>query len=503
MSLKRNLIANYVGQGWTALMGIAFVPLYIAALGAESYGLVGVFSVLQASLTLLDLGLTPTLSREMSRLRAGAHTAQSIRDLLRSLEFVYLALAAAMVAIIWFASSWLARDWLKAEGLAASTVVDSLRFMGLVLATRWVEQVYRGALVGMQDQVWLNVAQAALATVRWGGAYLVVAFLSPTILAFFIWQGTVSCITAAVLVQRTYHMLPHSAHPGRFKISSLAEVRTFASGMFLGAILSFSLMQADKIIMSKLLPLDQLGYYMLALTLSGGLLQLTAPMNNAIYPRLTVQATSREDAALEQTYLQACEWMAAVIVPPALLMTFFAGPVLLAWTGDEALTRSATTLLALLALGTLLNGLMNLPYLLQIAHGWTSLTVWKNTLATALVVPALLWAIPRFGAVGAASVWLALNLGYVLLEPSLVFRRLLTHSKWRWYRSAVGAPVGAASAVAASLAYALPTATNRIAAGGTVVFATLAMYVAVLAVLPSVRVVATRALAAPIRFIGG
>jgi hypothetical protein len=25
--LKRNLIANYLGQGWTALMGLAFIPL--------------------------------------------------------------------------------------------------------------------------------------------------------------------------------------------------------------------------------------------------------------------------------------------------------------------------------------------------------------------------------------------------------------------------------------------------------------------------------------------
>ena len=65
------MIANYLGQGWAALMGIAFVPLYVKVLGVESYGLVGVFAVLQASLMLLDLGLTPTLSREMARLRTG------------------------------------------------------------------------------------------------------------------------------------------------------------------------------------------------------------------------------------------------------------------------------------------------------------------------------------------------------------------------------------------------------------------------------------------------
>lgn len=41
---KENLIANYLGQGWTVLMSLAFVPVYIKYLGLESYGLIGLFS---------------------------------------------------------------------------------------------------------------------------------------------------------------------------------------------------------------------------------------------------------------------------------------------------------------------------------------------------------------------------------------------------------------------------------------------------------------------------
>ena len=91
--LKRNLIANYIGQGWTALMGLAFVPLYIKYLGIESYGLIGIFAVLTAWLSLLDMGMTPTLSREMARFTAGSQSAQSIRDLLRSIEVITFSIA--------------------------------------------------------------------------------------------------------------------------------------------------------------------------------------------------------------------------------------------------------------------------------------------------------------------------------------------------------------------------------------------------------------------------
>ena len=40
MSLKKNILANCLGQGWSAVMGLAFIPLYIRYLGMEAYGLI-------------------------------------------------------------------------------------------------------------------------------------------------------------------------------------------------------------------------------------------------------------------------------------------------------------------------------------------------------------------------------------------------------------------------------------------------------------------------------
>ncbi len=117
MSLKKNVIANYLGQGWSALMGLAFVPLYIKYLGVEAYGLIGIFAMLQAWLTLLDMGMTPVLSREMARFGGGAHSGQSILDLLRSIEIVGFSIAGLIAVTIWAVSGWLAADWLRVEKL--------------------------------------------------------------------------------------------------------------------------------------------------------------------------------------------------------------------------------------------------------------------------------------------------------------------------------------------------------------------------------------------------
>ena len=44
--MRRDLIATYAAQGWVAIMGIVFVPVYIRYLGIEAYGLIGLFATI-------------------------------------------------------------------------------------------------------------------------------------------------------------------------------------------------------------------------------------------------------------------------------------------------------------------------------------------------------------------------------------------------------------------------------------------------------------------------
>jgi O-antigen/teichoic acid export membrane protein len=90
-------------------MGLAFIPVYIKYLGIEAYGLISIFALLQAWLTLLDMGMTPARSREMARFTGGAHNAQLIRDLLRSIEIIGFGMAILVALGIWAASEWLRR----------------------------------------------------------------------------------------------------------------------------------------------------------------------------------------------------------------------------------------------------------------------------------------------------------------------------------------------------------------------------------------------------------
>ncbi|MFN9999012.1 MAG: polysaccharide biosynthesis protein, partial [bacterium] len=141
--IKRNLVANYIGQGWSAIMSIAFIPLYIRYLGIESYGLIGLFGMLLTWLGLLDLGMTPTLSREMARFTGGAHSADSIRTLLRTIEIISLSIALIICVSVGLLSNWMANNWLKADKINPETVAEAFSIMGIVTALRFVENIYR------------------------------------------------------------------------------------------------------------------------------------------------------------------------------------------------------------------------------------------------------------------------------------------------------------------------------------------------------------------------
>ena len=445
MSLRRNVVANYLGQGWVAVMGLAFVPLYIRYLGMEAYGLIGVFSVMQAWLALLDMGMTPTLGREMARFTAGAHSEQSIRNLLRSLEVVCLAIAIMMGIGVWAASGWLAGDWLKAEKLPTVVVRGAIGVMAVVLGLRFVEGLYRSALFGLQRQVWYSAVNAALATLRSVGALVLLATVSPTVEAFFLWQAFISSLSIVVLAIGVYRALPRAPRRASFSLVSLLSIWRFAGGMIGITFMAILLTQVDKVLLSRLLSLDVFGYYMLAASVAGSLYLVITPVTSAFSPRL-VELVSRGDSyLLASTYHRGAQLVTTLTAPVALLLAFFGEGVLFAWSGDAVLAVRAGRVLSALSLGTFLNGLMYMPYQLQLAHGWTSLTLKVNSVAVLTLVPAIFWVVPEYGALGAAWVWIALNTGYVLVGIHLMHRRLLRAAdKWHWYLRDVGLPtVGA------------------------------------------------------------
>jgi O-antigen/teichoic acid export membrane protein len=465
MQLRRNVIANFLGQGWSGLMSVLFVPVYIRLLGIEAYGLIGLYVSLQAFYFILDAGMSSTLNRALARhVEAGPGT-DRVRDQARTLEWLYWPMGLFIFGLTLAASLPIARHWLHPAAFTEMQVARAIALMGLALALQWPSTLYTGGFRGLERQVALNCLNAAFVTARSAGVIPILYFVAPTIDAFLWWQVGVGAVQTAVMATVFWRILPPGSRPS-FRRERLAEVAHFTGGMAGISILGFLLANADRIILSRVLPLDRFGYYALAATAAAVLAPVVQSFFNAFYPRFSRLLAGSGEAAVEALYHTGSQLLTVVVASVAAVLSVFASETLLIWSGDPRLAGNSGPILALLVVGFAINGLVTLPYALQLAHGWTRLTLIQNSIAVLLMLPATWWLAGHYGGIGVAAAWIVLNLGFLVVGVPLMHRRLLPGQFGRWLVRDILPPAAGAVLVALAaraLVPSLPTGAAGVA----------------------------------------
>lgn len=446
--LALNILANMAGQGWSVIMALACIPLYVKFLGIEAYGLIGFYVMLQGALQMLDLGLSPTMNREMARYSALPEKSGEARDFVRTLEVGYWLLGFAIGWVVWAAAPFIATHWVKPSAMPVHDVQQAVMMMGVVVALQWPLSFYGSGLMGLQRQVLLNSVTIPMSALGSGGAVLILWQVSPTITAFFAWQVIVSAIQVALITVLLWWNLPSSSRPPQCDVRLIRNIWRFAAGMSGLTLSGIALAQLDKVILSKMLSLEMFGYYMLAGVIGRGLYVFITPLFNAVFPRFSALVAAGDTHGLRELYHRASQLMAVLILPLAAVVALFSYDIMLLWIADPEAARNAAPIVTLLVIGTALNGLMNLPYALQLAYGWTRIGLYINSFFIIILVPTIVFMTTHYGAVGGASVWAVLNGSYVLIGIPLTHKWVLQGEAWRCIKEDIGLPLAAVLLVA-------------------------------------------------------
>lgn len=490
--IKWNVAANLAGGLWTSVLSIVFIPFYLRYLGIEAYGLIGFFATLQAVFGILDFGLGLTLTRGLARLEAEGNKAQQ-RDLLRTLELIYWAIALVTATAIMLLARPIASNWVTAQKLSPDSVTTAVRLMGAACALQFPFALYKAGLMGLQKQVTANVVTMIMGTLRSAGVLVLLAFVAATVEVFFVWQAVLALAQTAVTFALIWREVGES-RAARFRGAVLKKEFAFAAGVSANALVGIFLTQADKVLLSGLLPLREFGHYTLAATVAGALWWLIVPINTALFPRFAQLTDAKDQAPLRELYHKACQVIAAVLLPVGGTLVLFSREVLMVWTGDTAVADGAALPAAILVAGTLINGLISVPAYLASAAGWPELMMYTNLGAAVVLVPAIVWVASHYGGPGAASVWLVLNMSYVVVTVPLMHRRLLVGELGRWYREDLLLPVAAVAAVGLPMRFLMPALTSRTLVFFYVSTAGLLMAAAVLFGAPRARLLAMESL---------
>jgi O-antigen/teichoic acid export membrane protein len=281
--LKKNILANYFGQFYSIIIGIVMVPFYLKYLGEEAYGLVGFFALMQSWMMLLDMGISPVLSREVAKVRSSINEDAKIvfKKLLHSLEFLFVIIAFSIATLIFIYSNDISVKWLIVETIDVKTVSYCILLMGIMIALRFIITLYNSGITGAEAQVWQNIANMVIQTLKFVGVLFILEFISTDIKYFFEYQLVISILEFIIFSNKFYSIMNIGNFKFYFSYSVIKPHIPFALGIAYTAGIWVFLTQFDKLLLSGILPLKEYGYFAIISLVANAIIQISSPISKS------------------------------------------------------------------------------------------------------------------------------------------------------------------------------------------------------------------------------
>ncbi len=437
--LKLNVIYNYVGQVYLAIVGILTLPYYLKYLGAEEYGLIAFFTLLQSWMVLFDLGMSPTLGREVAvnndnNLISKKH----ILKIVRTLETIFLIVAGTLVLLTFFGSSYIALHWLKIKSLNLGVVSECIIMMGIMLGMRWFISLYKSGVNGYEQQVWVNIINVIVFTLRLPVSLLLFKFYQLSVVGYFLYQLCITIIELFLYASKFYSNIYFDSIWNFFLVpliskDSLKHILPFMLGTAYTTVVWLFLTQLDKLLLSNFLQLSDFGYFMLVITLVNGISMLAAPVGNALLPRMSNLLSKDKTDEMLDLYHKSTRFISCIVFPVTSILMFHSDKILLVWTRNNEAATWGSHVLPLYALGNGLLALVSFQYYLQYAYGKLKLHIVYNTAALFILVPAIYFIAKYYGGVGTGWIWVCLNCFTLVVWAGVVHRYFAPGNHLKWF----------------------------------------------------------------------
>ena len=445
-------MANVSSRVVSVVLTLALVPIYLHVLGLEIYGVLGFYASLQAALMIFDFGLGGAVFRELAKSGKRSPLPSDLASLVRSVEVVYWGIGLGLGIVIFFLARWFAESWLNSS-LSADFLEQATKLMAVSLLAQWPLGFYVSAFRGRHQQVSANLLSTSALAARGIGGAAVLTWGSGTLSSLLYIH--IFANAAFTLVGAMWFWQSNSKERTLVAMNfrSLAIIKTTARQLFLASILTITLSQMDRLLLSYLIPLRDFGTYSLSLTIASVILLVPAPVSDTMAPGL-ISAFAKNPADLWNAFRRVCNVSSVIAMPVAIAIMVVPDWILMAWVRTSEIGPTAATTLRLMAMAYLMQNLSNQADLLQIVSNWLVPTLGCRAVAIAVLGPLMWVLVHKFGIEGAAFTWVIVGFFYLSANPSWTFSRLATSAKsMDWYLH--GALVPLLLAVPTSVALAL------------------------------------------------
>jgi O-antigen/teichoic acid export membrane protein len=428
--LTKNIIYNVAGQGLVLILSLIAVRFIFRRLGDDVFGIIVFNLVLTGVLvSALELGISATIVREVSSYFDNDR--HYVTALIGTASLLYWGLGLVLVVVIWLTAPLLVTHWVNLKSLDPGTAAALLRILSgtamVALPKTLYVSIFRGRqLMGLNNAIDVGtsiVQQAGILLLLLGGGrvYAVAAWISTSAIL-----GIIAYIVVAARLVSWRTLMP------TFSLDVVRRTIGFTGHMMVISVLSLVHSQTAQVIVSKLLPIAEFGFYGFASSTVNRATFVTTAVSQAAFPSFASLFAARDRPGLLRQYRKLQDLACYGTLPLFTGICFAAVPVY-AYVFNAGVAQRLLLPTALLALGTWMNATIGIPYVLSLAMGKPQIAARLNTFALIVVLPVTTLLIFRFGIVGAASYVVVYHLfAYAYFVPRIC-RLCLQSPPTSWY----------------------------------------------------------------------
>jgi O-antigen/teichoic acid export membrane protein len=435
MSLKKNILYNYLGTFWSAISGYLFLPIYLKFFEKEAFGLVMFATTIQSIVLLLDAGFSSAIKRKLAWRTDDCDQNFDSISFLRGIEWFYLLVLLCTVSITFLSTYIFEIDLFKFQSISKPKINLSINLMVILANLQLFISLYSGGLQALDKQVSANVLQFLLSLFRNGMVILIICFFpEPTL--FFTWQLFV--VLFFVYVFRTILFTELNSSKERvinyvkIKISDMILIFKSVLPFFLISMFSTINFQIDKILVSRLLPISEFGVYGMVFNLAQSTVIICGPIATAVAPRFVNLYSQGKINDISNLFRFLSKITTIISTTLGCVLFIYFDKILFLWTGNgEMATQSASFSLFMIIAGVVLSAQV-IPYNLAVASLSLKPVIYTCLVNIILTIPLYYLMIRGYGLKGAGVVWVLSNIFMLLANVFFYMKKSIPQKYFSW-----------------------------------------------------------------------
>lgn len=435
-NINRNVAINLIGRIAPLGVGLFTIPVIIASLGIERFGVLTIAWMVIGYFNMFDVGLGRAITKVVAEYLA-TDREQELGQIIGSGIGAMLVFGGGGGVLAWMISPQIVHSILNIPEGLTDEAVGSFKLLAVSVPIVVVSIGLRGVLQAQQRFGAVNAVQVPVALNTFLGPVFVSLYTTDLryVVGWLVAGRCLGVVGNALLVLRAMPTNTvwriHGHH-----VRSLVKTGGWIT---VSNILSPILVYADRFIIGGTMTMAAVAFYSTPFEVVSKVLLISASISTVLFPAFSAGHAARAKSNIK-LYWKGLDQIHFLVFPVLMLGALFSFEGLNVWLGVEFAQNGAIPL-SILCFGVWMNSLGSIPFALIQGTGGAKTTALIHAIEAPAYLLVLMYMTSRYGLWGAAATWsLRVSVDAVVLHV-LALRRLGSSTEMRWIGNTLMAAV--------------------------------------------------------------